>query len=67
MARKPTELSPESVARAHRQRLAAEEGARAIADVDQPGLRRRNTGGRSQSQPGIFDFGQEGMPFRREF
>src|SRR5882757_8363703 len=34
MARKLTELSPESLARAHRQRLAAEEGARAIADVE---------------------------------
>jgi len=38
MARKPTELSPESVARAHRQRLAAEEGARAIADVERDGV-----------------------------
>jgi hypothetical protein len=34
MARKPLDPSPESLARAHRQRLAAEEGARAIADVE---------------------------------
>jgi hypothetical protein len=32
--RKSSELSPESVARANRQRLAAEEGARAMADIE---------------------------------
>lgn len=31
--RKPAELSPESIARANRKRLAAEEGARAMVDV----------------------------------
>ena len=31
--KKPAEPSPESIARADRQRLAAEEGARAMADV----------------------------------
>lgn len=31
--RKPTEPSPEAVARANRQRLAQEEGAKAMADV----------------------------------
>ncbi|UWU81424.1 transcriptional regulator [Bradyrhizobium huanghuaihaiense] len=33
-AKKTAEPSPESVARAERQRLAAEEGARAVADVE---------------------------------
>jgi hypothetical protein len=33
--KKSAELSPESIARANRQRLAAEEGARAMADVEQ--------------------------------
>lgn len=33
--RKPTDPSPESIARADRQRLAVEEGARAMADVEQ--------------------------------
>lgn len=33
-ARKSAEPSPESIARSERQRLAAEEGARAIADVE---------------------------------
>ncbi len=32
--RKPAEPSPESIARANRQRLAQEEGARAMADVE---------------------------------
>ena len=32
--RKSAELSPESIARANRQRLAAEEGARAMADIE---------------------------------
>ncbi|WP_229183028.1 transcriptional regulator [Bradyrhizobium oropedii] len=31
--KRPAELSPESMARANRKRLAAEEGARAMADV----------------------------------
>ena len=34
-ARKSTEPSPESIARANRQRIASEEGARAMADVEQ--------------------------------
>jgi len=33
--KKPVEKSPESLARVNRQRLAAEEGARAMADVEQ--------------------------------
>jgi hypothetical protein len=33
VSRKPTEPSPESVARANRQRLAQEEGVRAMEDV----------------------------------
>jgi hypothetical protein len=33
--RKSADPSPESIARANRQRLAAEEGARAMADVEQ--------------------------------
>jgi hypothetical protein len=33
--KKSAEPSPESIARANRQRLAAEEGARAMADVEQ--------------------------------
>ncbi|MGO4714366.1 transcriptional regulator [Bradyrhizobium sp. 2TAF24] len=33
-ARKTAELSPESIARSNRKRLAAEEGARALADVE---------------------------------
>ncbi|MGX9427493.1 MULTISPECIES: hypothetical protein [Bradyrhizobium] len=33
-AKKPTELSPEGIARSYRKRLAAEEGARALADVE---------------------------------
>ncbi len=36
--KKPAELSPESIARANRQRLAAEEGARAMADVEQKAI-----------------------------
>jgi hypothetical protein len=35
VGRKSTEPSPESIARANRQRLAMEEGARAMADVEQ--------------------------------
>jgi hypothetical protein len=35
VAKKSVEPSPESIARAKRQRLAAEEGARAMADVEQ--------------------------------
>jgi len=41
--KKPAEPSPESIARANRQRLAAEEGARAMADVEQQAVAvRRN-------------------------
>jgi hypothetical protein len=36
--RKSAELSPESIARANRQRLAAEEGARAMADVERKAI-----------------------------
>ncbi|MFH0298563.1 transcriptional regulator [Bradyrhizobium sp. 31Argb] len=35
---KPAEASPESIARANRQRLAMEEGARAMADVQQQAI-----------------------------
>ena len=38
VGRKPAEPSPTSIARANRQRLAAEEGARAIADVEQKAI-----------------------------
>jgi hypothetical protein len=34
MSKKPEQPSPTSIARAERQRLAAEEGARAMAEVD---------------------------------
>jgi hypothetical protein len=37
-ARKQTDPSPESLARAHRQRIAAEDGARAIADVERQAI-----------------------------
>ncbi|MDA9405975.1 transcriptional regulator [Bradyrhizobium sp. CCBAU 45384] len=37
-ARKSAVPSPEAIARSHRQRLAAEEGARAIADVERQGV-----------------------------
>jgi hypothetical protein len=41
--KKPIEKSPESLARVNRQRLAAEEGARAMADVEQKSVAvRRN-------------------------
>jgi hypothetical protein len=33
-AKKPAEPTPESIARSNRQRMAAEEGARAMADVE---------------------------------
>ena len=36
--RRSAELSPESIARANRRRLAAEEGARAMADVEQKAI-----------------------------
>jgi len=36
--RKSTEPSPESIARADRQRLAAEEGARAMADIEKKAI-----------------------------
>jgi hypothetical protein len=36
--KKSAEPSPESIARANRQRLAAEEGARAMADVEQKAI-----------------------------
>ena len=36
--RKSAEPSPESIARANRQRLAAEEGARAMADVERKAI-----------------------------
>jgi len=36
--KKPAEPSPESIARANRQRLAVEEGARAMADVEQEAI-----------------------------
>lgn len=36
--KKSAELSPESVARFERKRLAAEEGARAMADVEKQGI-----------------------------
>ncbi len=38
MATKPQKLSPTSLARADRQRIAAEEGARAMADVEREAL-----------------------------
>jgi len=38
MTKKTAELSPESVARVERKRLAAEEGARALADVQRQGI-----------------------------
>lgn len=37
-AKKPAELSPEGIARSDRKRLAAEEGARALADVDRQAI-----------------------------
>jgi len=37
-AKKSAELSPEGVARSDRKRLAAEEGARALADVERQGV-----------------------------
>jgi len=37
-ARKPAELSPESIARSNRRRLAAEEGALALADVERQSI-----------------------------
>ena len=41
--KKPTEKSPESLARVNRQRLAAEEGVRAMIDVEQKAVAvRRN-------------------------
>ncbi|MCA6109566.1 transcriptional regulator [Bradyrhizobium cenepequi] len=36
--RKPAEASPQSIARANRQRLASEEGARAMADIQQQAI-----------------------------
>jgi hypothetical protein len=36
--KKPAEPSPENIARANRQRLAAEEGARAMADIEQKAI-----------------------------
>lgn len=36
--KKSAEPSPESIARANRQRLAAEEGARAMADIEQEAI-----------------------------
>jgi hypothetical protein len=39
--KKSTDPSPESIARANRQRLAAEEGARAMADVEQKAIAAR--------------------------
>ncbi|SFN02927.1 hypothetical protein SAMN05216573_107100 [Bradyrhizobium sp. Rc3b] len=38
ITKKTAELSPESVARFERKRLAAEEGARALADVQRRGI-----------------------------
>jgi hypothetical protein len=38
VAKKSAEPSPESIARANRQRLAAEEGARAMADIQQKAI-----------------------------
>ena len=38
ITRKPKDVSPASLARAHRQRLAAEEGARAVADVERDAI-----------------------------
>jgi hypothetical protein len=38
VSRKPAEPSPESIARANRQRLAQEEGARAMADVEKSAI-----------------------------
>ena len=38
MSRKPAEPSPVSVARANRQRLAREEGVRAMADVEKSAI-----------------------------
>ena len=40
--KKPSEPSPESIARANRQRLAAEEGIRAMADVERKAIAVRN-------------------------
>ncbi|WFU44817.1 transcriptional regulator [Bradyrhizobium sp. CB82] len=37
-AKKSAEPSPESIARSNRQRLAAEEGARALADVERQAI-----------------------------
>lgn len=37
-ARKPAVLSPEGIARADRQRLAAEDGVRAVADVERQAI-----------------------------
>jgi hypothetical protein len=37
-ARKPAEPSPEGIARSDRKRLAAEEGARALADVERQAI-----------------------------
>jgi hypothetical protein len=40
--KKSAESSPESIARANRRRLTAEEGARAMADVEQKAIAVRN-------------------------
>ena len=37
-AKKPPELSPEAIARSNRKRVAAEEGARAMADVEKQAI-----------------------------
>lgn len=37
-AKKPAELSPEGIARSNRKRLAAEEGVRAMADVEKQAI-----------------------------
>ncbi|MBR1168382.1 transcriptional regulator [Bradyrhizobium sp. DASA03005] len=49
-ARKSAEPSPESIARSERQRLAAEEGARAIADVERRAVDIRSNMARLREQ-----------------
>jgi len=46
VSRKSTEPSPESIARANRQRLAQEEGVRAMADVERSAAAIRKNMGR---------------------
>ncbi|QHO74171.1 transcriptional regulator [Bradyrhizobium sp. CCBAU 051011] len=60
--RKPGEPSPESIARTHRQRIAAEQGKQAMADVERRAVAVRENMARLRALREAADARREALP-----